>query len=231
MSRERGGPVRGHVTLTGGEPFVRRDIEGLLEHVVREYTFAVLTNGTLIDADRARRLAKWRPAFVQVSMEGTEATHDRIRGQGSFQRSVTAIEHLVHAGIRTLISFTAHAGNYREFSDVVALGCRLKVSRVWADRLVPWGGGAELPVLSPGQTREFLGIMRRARDAARRRWFCRTEVAMHRALQFLENSGIPYHCTAGDTLLTIMPTSPGPVFCDGHRDRTGFATEGHRSRG
>jgi len=28
---------------------------------------------------------------------------------------------------------------------------------------------------------------------------------MHRALQFLVGNGKPYHCTAGDTLLTVQP--------------------------
>lgn len=52
---------------------------------------------------------------------------------------------------------------------------------------------------------KFFKIMLRARKAARRAWFCRTEIAMHRALQFLVSRGTPYHCTAGDTLITVQP--------------------------
>jgi radical SAM protein with 4Fe4S-binding SPASM domain len=37
------------------------------------------------------------------------------------------------------------------------------------------------------------------------RWIGHTEIAMHRALQFLLAGGTPYHCTAGGTLLTVMP--------------------------
>ena len=33
----------------------------------------------------------------------------------------------------------------------------------------------------------------------------RTEVAMHRALQFLIGGGEPYRCTAGSSLLTLLP--------------------------
>jgi radical SAM protein with 4Fe4S-binding SPASM domain len=46
--------------------------------------------------------------------------------------------------------------------------------------------------------------MRKARRDAKRALLGRTEVAMHRALQFLE-CGHPYHCTAGDTLITVQP--------------------------
>jgi len=35
--------------------------------------------------------------------------------------------------------------------------------------------------------------------------FCKTEISLHRALQFLVNGGRPYHCTAGDSLITVLP--------------------------
>lgn len=203
-------PVRGHITVTGGEPFVRRELLDLL-NVFREnrkhFGFAILTNGSFIDADMARRLRKLAPAFVQVSIEGTRATHESIRGEGDFDRTVAAIQHLVRARIRTLISFTANRQNFREFPEVARLGQRLRVSRVWADRLIPCGAGADMrgQMLTPEETHEFFQLMQQARSDARRRLFRRTEVAMHRALQFLVAGGTPYHCTAGDSLITVQP--------------------------
>ncbi|MCP4353630.1 MAG: radical SAM protein [Desulfobacterales bacterium] len=203
-------PIKGHITVTGGEPFVRKDFPDLLnvfaEHQ-QEFSFAVLTNGTLIDAAMARHLAELNPRFVQVSIEGSQKTHDLIRGRGNFERTATAVKHLVQAGIRTLISFTAHRGNFREFPQVARLGRRLKVFRVWADRLIPSGSGAELQnqVLSPDETREFFEIMLKERKAAQRTWFGNTEIAMQRALQFLMSNSNPYFCTAGNTLVTIQP--------------------------
>ena len=203
--------VRGHITLTGGEPFARRDFMPLLERIAGardRYSFALLTNGSFIDVAMARRLRRLRPRFVQVSMEGTEATHDRIRGPGDFRRTVAAIRHLVRFGIPTLISFTAHRLNFREFPAVAGLGIRLGVNRVWSDRLIPavHRTGVDAPeILSPEETQEFFEIMAEARRRAQRRWFCRTEIAMHRALQFLVDGDDAYHCTAGDSLITVMP--------------------------
>jgi len=204
----RGRRVPGHVTVTGGEPFVRRDFPDLLELLSarrKQLRFAVLTNGSLIDVAMARRLRRLRPDFVQVSVEGTPDTHDRIRGPGSFGRTVAAIRLLVAERISTLISFSAHRGNYREFASVAGLGRELGVTRVWADRVIPWGSGAALKdqVLTPDQTRELFQIMRDARSGSRWRWFRRTEIAVHRALQFLVGGGTPYRCTAGDSLITI----------------------------
>jgi len=206
----KSGPVRGHITVTGGEPFVRRDFLDLLG-VFREqrqhYSFAILTNGSFMDASMARRLRKLAPAFVQVSIEGSRQTHDNIRGEGNFDRTVAAIKHLVRARIRTMISFTTNRQNFREFPEVARLGQRLRVSRVWADRLIPCGSGAAMreQMLTPGETREFFQLMHQARSDAQQRWFRRTEVAMHRALQFLVAGGTPYHCTAGDSLITVGP--------------------------
>ncbi len=203
-------PVRGHITVTGGEPFVRRDFLDLLEVFAanrKHFSFAILTNGTFIDAPMARRLSKLRPAFVQVSIEGSRATHDRIRGRGNFDKAVSALRHLGGRRIRTLISFSAHRANFREFPEVARLGRELRVSRVWADRVIPWGSGSDLSeqVLSPKETREFFEIMHSARREVSRRWFARTEIAMHRALQFLVVGGRPYRCAAGDRLVTVQP--------------------------
>jgi len=155
----------------------------------------------------ARHLSQLGPHFVQLSIEGSAPTHDSIRGEGNHARTVTALKHLVKRGIRTMISFTAHRGNFREFPAVARLGRRLRVSRVWADRLIPRGSGSALAgqTLSGEETREFFEIMQRERASAQRQWFGRTEIAMHRALQFLAAGGRPYHCTAGDSLITVQP--------------------------
>ena len=202
--------VRGHVTVTGGEPFVRSDFPDLLKVLAshrQRFSFAILTNGSLIDASMVRLLKKVGPSFVQVSIEGKPASHDRIRGTGNFARTVAAVETLVQHGVRTFISFTAHQGNFREFAHVARLGRDLRVDRVWADRLIPQGSGSALSetVLTPEETHEFFDIMYKARTEASRKWFGRTEIAMHRGLQFLVAGGTPYHCTAGDSLVTVMP--------------------------
>jgi len=202
--------VRGHITVTGGEPFVRQDFLELLEVFAanrRHFSFAILTNGSFIDAPMARRLRRLGPAFVQLSVEGAKTTHDRIRGPGNFDRTVSALKHLAKEQIRTFISFTAHRDNFREFAEVAQLGRKLRVSRVWADRLIPSGTGSALQeqMLTPDETREFFEMMLRARNKGKRRWFSRTEIAMHRALQFIVAGGRPYHCTAGDSLVTVQP--------------------------
>jgi radical SAM protein with 4Fe4S-binding SPASM domain len=200
--------TRGHINVTGGEPFLHSNFLDLLSlfRTTPRLSYAILTNGTMIDRSMAYEMHRLGPRFVQVSIEGTRATHDSIRGSGNFETTVEAIRNLVRAGVPVLIAFTAHRSNYREFPEVARLGCRLGVARVWADRMIPADSGfsPKVEALSREETREFIELIASAQVEAKRKWFLKTEISMHRALQFLAG-GRPYHCTAGDNLITIMP--------------------------
>ncbi len=208
--RSVAGPFRGQITVTGGEPFIRSDFFDLLELFAANkpnFSFAILTNGSYVNMATAKRLETLQPAFIQVSLEGTENTHNLIRGKDNYEKTVEGIRHLVQAGIRTYISFTAHRSNFREFTHVADLGRKLKVAKVWADRHIPLGQSAGLKeqMLTPDETRKFFTIMANARQQVARSWFTKTTVSMERGLQFLTGGGRPYHCTAGARLLTVMP--------------------------
>lgn len=200
------GRVRGHINVTGGEPFALRDFPALLEQLARHrdaFGVGILSNGTLVDRDRARWLQTLGVGFVQVSIDGVPATHDRIRGAGSHARAVAGIEALVAAQVRVVISFTAQRDTFREFPQVAQLGHALGVSRVWSDREIPAHVAPASAMLSAAETDEYLALMAQARAALPPR--SRTEVALHRALQFLEGGDAVYRCTAGDTLIAVMP--------------------------
>jgi radical SAM protein with 4Fe4S-binding SPASM domain len=201
--------VRGHINLTGGEPFARDDLFELLDVLARgheRFSYAILTNGTQIDAATARRLRPLGPKFVQVSIEGDAPANDAVRGVGVFDRTLAALEHLNREGIPTVVAFTAHRGNLGEFGSVARAAGRLRVAKVWADRLIPCGQGGALgdALLDPDQTRELFEAMHAARREAGRR-LSRTEVSLGRALQFLVGGGTPYRCVAGEDLVAVQP--------------------------
>ncbi len=203
------GKTKAHITIAGGEPFLHKDCLDLLDLLAvhsQQFSFAILTNGTTIDSRLARYLARLRPRFVQVSVDGGQETHDRVRGSGNFEKVSDGVKHLVRAGVPTFIAFTAHHDNYHEFPQVVRHACHLGATLVWADRFLPLGEGGMMRelVLSPEETREFTHIVASSRLSrwSRLRW--RTRVAARRALQFLGTGGKPYSCQAGSTLLTVM---------------------------
>jgi len=202
------------ITLTGGEPFLRSDFFDLLDEIAKHrrlFRFAILTNGMLIVQQTARRLARMKPDYVQVSLDGMKETHEALRGQGSFAPAIEGIRQLVRAGVRTLISFTASRRNVTDFPAVAKLGAELGVHRIWADRLIPNSPEQQNLSLSPEETWAFFETMQAARQSLQVGFIRRicgcisTEVMMHRALQFLVGGGTMYRCTAGRSLVAVLP--------------------------
>ena len=198
---------RGHVVVTGGEPLVVPEILKLFRLLAAQahsFSFALLTNGTLVTKPLAGEISGLKPRFVQVSIEGGQETHDRIRGPGSHRKAIQGLRNLIAAGVRTFISFTAHRGNYGELPAVCLLARSLGVKMVWAERLIPRGNGRLLAdqSLTPQETREFIEILQGERIKSIHGG---AQIATHRALQFLGGAGRPYRCGAGSSLIALMP--------------------------
>jgi radical SAM protein with 4Fe4S-binding SPASM domain len=133
------------IHFTGGEPFLRGDLFDLLDHARRRgLATSLLSNGTLITSGIARKLREANVQDVQVSLDGTEAVHDGIRGRGAFRKAVEGIRNLVREGIDTNINMTISSLNYRDLDDVLKLAGELGASALGFSRLVPCGRGKEL---------------------------------------------------------------------------------------
>jgi AdoMet-dependent heme synthase len=96
--------------FTGGEPFLNRELLGILEDALRIGPATVLTNGTLITPVRARSLASAHESSrysleVRVSLDGpTPERNDPIRGAGSFEAALTGVERLAAAGLNPILT-------------------------------------------------------------------------------------------------------------------------------
>jgi radical SAM protein with 4Fe4S-binding SPASM domain len=128
--------------ITGGEPFLRRDIFEILEVITsRGFDVFLLSNGTLIDREKAKALAGLGVKGVQISIEGPEGIHESIRGKGSFSSSLKGVHHLLDAGLRVTLNTTLSDINSENFMDMVELSSSLGVQRLGFSRLVPSGRG------------------------------------------------------------------------------------------
>jgi len=89
-----------YVNIGGGEPTVRRDFWELVDYATAHHVGVKFsTNGSRITAAVARRLAASDYVDVQVSIDGaTAAVNDRVRGPGSYDTAVRAMERLADAG-------------------------------------------------------------------------------------------------------------------------------------
>jgi MoaA/NifB/PqqE/SkfB family radical SAM enzyme len=98
------------ITISGGEPFFRKDLLDLLAKHDDIY-FQVYSNGTLIDAPLADRLAELGHVVPSISVEGFEAETDARRGEGTFERILSAMRNLRDRGVFFGFSATATRRN------------------------------------------------------------------------------------------------------------------------
>ncbi|MBN1275326.1 radical SAM protein [Candidatus Woesearchaeota archaeon] len=86
--------------VTGGEPLLRGDLIGILGYAREKgIKTGIATNGYLLTEGNVRKLKEARVSSFQVSLDGLERTHNKIRGNPqSFQRAVRGIKRLQAAG-------------------------------------------------------------------------------------------------------------------------------------
>jgi AdoMet-dependent heme synthase len=98
--------------FTGGEPLANKEIYNIIERAMEFGPVTILTNGTLIREERAKRLADISnnsiyTLEIRVSIDGyTEEMNDAIRGKGVFKRAMKGVRLLYKSGFLPIISVT-----------------------------------------------------------------------------------------------------------------------------
>ena len=98
--------------ITGGEVFINPEIFEILQAILSYGPLDVLTNGTQITFEKARRLreiqsASKNPLKFRVSMEHFEQEkNDSIRGENAYQKAAQGITFLAQAGFSPILTVT-----------------------------------------------------------------------------------------------------------------------------
>jgi radical SAM protein with 4Fe4S-binding SPASM domain len=58
---------------------------------------------------------------VQISLDGMEEGHESLRGRGTFEKTLKAIDHLQEANIRVSVATMIHRKNLSEFDQMASL--------------------------------------------------------------------------------------------------------------
>ncbi|MFA5890012.1 MAG: radical SAM protein [Actinomycetota bacterium] len=157
--------------LSGGEPLMRHDLLDLLTFA-RSLGLRVTlsTNGTLIDAARAKALAEAGVVYVGVSLDGVGETHDRFRGHvGAFEETRAGIRALRAEGVRTGLRLTLARQSVAELEALFAFAEEEGIERICFYHLVPVGRGRTSDLLSVVETRAAVDrIMAKSLDFVER---------------------------------------------------------------
>jgi len=142
------------ILISGGEPLLYSKFTEFNEFMKGVSIRRVLiTNGTLFNEVDVRQL---NFDEVQVSIDGMEASHDILRGKGSYRKAIEGINLLRSAGMEVSIATMVTVFNIQEFPAMSKLFKKLKV-RSW---------GIDLPCVA-GYLEINKGILPAPEEAAK----------------------------------------------------------------
>lgn len=137
------------VLMTGGEPFLRKDLFDLFEKH-EDTTFQIYTNGTLIDEKMVERFVELGNVIPAISLEGLREETDGRRGKGQFDRASKVMDWLRNAGIFFAVSTTQTSRNTDVLTSdafvdfLVEKGCIL----LWNFHYLPIGRNPDLSLMA-----------------------------------------------------------------------------------
>lgn len=151
--------VGGRINFTGGDPLLKNDIFKLIEHArSRDIVVGILGNGETLNYETALKLKESGVSSYQVSIDGTEKTHDRLRRKGSFRATIEGLRILNKVGIRSVVMSTVSKQNIDEIAWVANIAAKENVSIFDFARLTPIGKGSQFKndLIKPKEYRSFL---------------------------------------------------------------------------
>ena len=135
-----------YVNIGGGEPTVRPDFWELVDYATAHSVGVKFsTNGVKITPEVATRLAGSDYVDVQISLDGATAdVNDAVRGPGSYDMALLAMENLASAGFKGFkISVVMTSENVSQLDAFKTIADRYS-AQLRLTRLRPSGRGADV---------------------------------------------------------------------------------------
>ncbi|MBN1879713.1 SynChlorMet cassette radical SAM/SPASM protein ScmE [bacterium] len=116
-----------HVTLSGGEVFIRSDLWQLIDAIIEaRMRYSILSNGTLITEKTLEQVVSgkrpYRMDSIQISIDGScSEIHDKSRGRGSFSKALRSLKMLKEAGLPVVVRVTVNRHNVDDLENTARL--------------------------------------------------------------------------------------------------------------
>lgn len=143
--------------FTGGEPFLRNDLPGLLKFAKEECSFltSAVTNGTL--TEKISEIDGRHLDFLMISTEGSKEKNDRIRGKGTFDKIINTLNKIKSKGIKTVsLDCVVQDDNIEEIKFIIDLAERYGLYCGFQPIFDPVTGKEEKGISSDGNKIESL---------------------------------------------------------------------------
>jgi len=145
------------IVLSGGEPTVRmKDIIKLAERH-KNQVFHLFTNGTLIDEDMIKEVKRVGNITFAVSINGFKESNDAIRGEGTFDKIMRAMDLMRENGVLFGYSATYTRTNVEEISsdEFVDMMIDKGAAFAWYFTYIPIGRDPDISFMVTPEQRKY----------------------------------------------------------------------------
>ena len=137
------------LNLSGGEPFLRKDIFDILEYANKFEDIVITTNCTLLNETKCKKLAQYLNTRLSISIDGMEQTHDEFRGkQGTFKKIVDTLPILKQNKIQFSIRYTISKETIQDAKEVLRLAAKNGAQDFNTRRVILTGNASEELLIS-----------------------------------------------------------------------------------
>lgn len=144
--------------FTGGEPLICKDDILKLCEEHPECAFLAYTNATLVDQKLCDEMKRVGNLTLAVSIEGDEASNDSRRGEGSYRRTIEAMELLKKNGCLFGISICYTSANIPSVTSGEFLDRMIDLGAMYAFyfNYMPLGKGAVPELIPTPEQRKYM---------------------------------------------------------------------------
>jgi len=199
------------ISISGGEPLAREDLFDLLEEFRKhgnKTRYSLMTNGTMVDRETARKIREAGVSDVQVSLEGLGKANDAIRGEKSFERAERGIKALISEGHNVSVSMTLTKANLDEVPKMAEYCLNAGIGILGLRRFVPLGRGEEMrkALLEPEQVKKlYQYVFRKNYELREKASSLRIELGCEDGILAQNMHYNPKGCSAGYLSFTLLP--------------------------
>lgn len=157
--REAGELEVSHISFTGGEPILRKDILNLISEAEKNNIYITLvTNGSTINEENVKMLAK-PGILIYLSIDGLKISHEKVRGNGSWKFVENAIKLFRKFNVEFATVTALNKENYLEVESILDFSIKASASYHCFIPIMPFGKASWLNVLSKDEILKFLMLL------------------------------------------------------------------------
>ena len=130
-----------YICLGGGEPFTRSDLFEILEYgKKKQLAISIVSNGLLLNKEILEKLNDLDLDYLWISFEGLKENHEKLRGIGTFDKTIKALELLkkYYKG-RTALRMSINKYNISEINELVKIGEKYDIDLIRFTPLLEFG--------------------------------------------------------------------------------------------